>query len=397
MLVKIKNIEPNPFRHVERYPLRPEKLAALKQSMESTGFWDNIVARPHPAGKGRYQIAFGHHRLHVLRELKKPGDAVELIVRDLDDTRMLKIMAAENMSEWASSASVEHETVRAVVGAFANQQVELGAVPGGTAHDRVRHAPLFKVGVKDRAAAHDRPYTAQTIATFLGWKPEKVKYALMAVELIEDGVLDEAEFKDLSSEQAKAVVQETRKALPTEPAAPAVTTTVTDEGPTRLWELRAPQEEQETSTTGGPADGPRDVCRERVAGVPQDDDVTSPGGARARAAKVGKAVADAIKDGKASTKTAKKLGAAMRGEETREPEVLPAPAQEPACREDVEIIRAFADLLESYCINGEIVPEVEARYRDVGGLAEQVQAQCRRMGRPVQALWALLTRLGFQP
>ena len=45
MEIQIKDIRPNPFRNLEAYPPDKEKVKALKESIDSTGFWDNILAR----------------------------------------------------------------------------------------------------------------------------------------------------------------------------------------------------------------------------------------------------------------------------------------------------------------------------------------------------------------
>src|SRR5262245_65781160 len=94
MRFRLKDIDPNPFRHMERYPIRRDKIDALKASIEQTTFWDNIVARK--AGQ-RAQIAYGHHRLVTLKEMYGPHHEVNLIVRALDDNAKLSIMANEDM------------------------------------------------------------------------------------------------------------------------------------------------------------------------------------------------------------------------------------------------------------------------------------------------------------
>ena len=45
MKVKLKDVHPNPFRNMERYPIHKQKILQLKNSIQSTDFWDNIVAR----------------------------------------------------------------------------------------------------------------------------------------------------------------------------------------------------------------------------------------------------------------------------------------------------------------------------------------------------------------
>ncbi len=129
---------------------------------------------------------------------------------------MLQIMANENMEEWGSSAWVEMETVDAVVQAYAAGQIELER-PHPTAGS-VRFAGSASTD------ADRRPFTAQTVARFLGWTfgegiaQDKVKVALAALELIRDGVLTESQFVDLRTKQAEALVQQTRRALRDEDA-----------------------------------------------------------------------------------------------------------------------------------------------------------------------------------
>lgn len=207
--VRLDHLDANPFRHIERYPIREEKIAALQESIFETGFWDNLVGRK--AGD-RVQIAYGHHRREALLRSFDPDHEVSVVVRDFDDEHMLKIMARENMEEWGSSVIVEHETIRAVVEAYAEGRIEL-AQPGPMARD-IRYAPSF-VPDPDRG---QHPYTAQSVAEFLGWvepsgRPQqKVSDALAALAFIEEGTLSEADFVGLSTAQARAVVEDARRA-----------------------------------------------------------------------------------------------------------------------------------------------------------------------------------------
>lgn len=211
---KIKDILPNPFRHIEHYPIKRAKVDALKESIESTGFWDNIVARPK---NGKVEIAYGHHRLAALKEFYGPNEDINLIVRKLDDSTMLKMMARENMEEWGTSVVVEHETIRAVVEAYAEGRIELPGLPPKLSESQLRHAPSFAPG--SPPAAGGLPYTAQMIADFIGWlKPDgrpqdKVFDALTALYFIEEGILKVSDFEGLTTTQAQAVVQEARRVI----------------------------------------------------------------------------------------------------------------------------------------------------------------------------------------
>lgn len=215
MKIKLSDISPNPFRHIERYPIREDKIEALRESIRTTEFWDNVVARVTDGGA---EIAYGHHRLEALRREYGPDHEIDLIVRELDDELMLKIMANENMEQWGNVAAIEHETLRSVVQAYAEGKIQLSPPASKGRESYRRNAPSFVQG--DVAADREHmPYTAQTVADFLGWTESpggkaqrRVNDGLSALELIESGALDEKAFAGLTSYQAAAVVQQARKA-----------------------------------------------------------------------------------------------------------------------------------------------------------------------------------------
>ena len=61
MILKLKDILPNPFRDLRANPLIEDKIVELVGSIHLTGFWDNVVVRKNADGK--YELAYGHHRL----------------------------------------------------------------------------------------------------------------------------------------------------------------------------------------------------------------------------------------------------------------------------------------------------------------------------------------------
>jgi len=109
MKVQIKDLHPNPYRDMEHYPIDQDKIQSLKDSIEQTGFWDNILAREI---NGVIQIAYGHHRLEALKQVMKPTDYVDIPVKKLDDATMIQIMANENMEQWEMRPGVINETVK---------------------------------------------------------------------------------------------------------------------------------------------------------------------------------------------------------------------------------------------------------------------------------------------
>jgi hypothetical protein len=202
MKFKLKNIKPNPFRLTDRYPIQKEKVEGLRESIRTTTFWDNIVARQRD---GHAEIAYGHHRIEALRLEYGPNHEVDPIVRDLDDETMLQIMVRENKEEWGASPEVERETIRAIVAAYGDGQVKLPAPdPRAIERSTVRYAPSFRFS----SGKNLNPYTAETLAEFTGWSPGKTASVLQALELIEKGgVLEESELVGLSKQETTSLVE----------------------------------------------------------------------------------------------------------------------------------------------------------------------------------------------
>jgi len=115
MPVKLKDILSNPFRNVEAYPADEKRVKTLMESIESSFFWENLMARPSPSAPGKYELAYGEHRIKALRNLGHK--TIQLTVNEnIDDTLMLKMMADENAEDYGSRPEVLHETVKAVRG-----------------------------------------------------------------------------------------------------------------------------------------------------------------------------------------------------------------------------------------------------------------------------------------
>ena len=108
MKVKVEDLKPNPYRNMEKYPIDREKTESLKISINETTFWDNILARK---VDGEIQIAYGHHRLLALQELGIKE--IDIPIKPIDNSNMIRIMANENMDQWGMNPSTTLETVRA--------------------------------------------------------------------------------------------------------------------------------------------------------------------------------------------------------------------------------------------------------------------------------------------
>ena len=210
-LIPLNKIKPNPFRNMDTYPINEAKVQTLCESYGRTGYWGNLVGRENEDG---VELAFGHHRRLAMQRSMKVNQPVEIIVKPLSDEAMLKMMADENMSEWGTSSIVEQETIRAVVQAYADGKVEL---PKVKRIDReTRNAPGFcRLGDRLNDIKPNRPYTAESIARFLGWMcgdqvSPRVRNALLVLETAESLNAPEeiaAITTGLSTDKAKEAVQ----------------------------------------------------------------------------------------------------------------------------------------------------------------------------------------------
>lgn len=174
MRVQIKDLKPNPFRDMKNYPINPEKIENLTNSINQTGFWDNILARKN---NGKIEIAYGHHRLVVLKKLKKPDDYVNIPIKELDDTNMIRIMANENMNEWDTNTMIIDETIRVTKKYLLSHEEIVESIYRILKIGRYR----TKYGISSRV-----------ISEFLGsglWYRERITKSLSRLKLEDEGEL----------------------------------------------------------------------------------------------------------------------------------------------------------------------------------------------------------------
>jgi hypothetical protein len=163
MKLKFKDVLSNPYRDLKGNPLLKEKIAELVASINTTGFWDNVVVRKNKAGK--YELAYGHHRVQAAIEAGL--ESADFIVKELDDSMMIQIMDAENRETYQCSPASVIESVKAVVAALAEGTIPPFNVDASTRKDAVRYAPSYVAG-KEPARIGEHPYTATLVAVFLG-------------------------------------------------------------------------------------------------------------------------------------------------------------------------------------------------------------------------------------
>lgn len=109
--VKVRDIEKNPYRDYSTYGIQEDKIASLVESINETGFWETVIGRQKDE---KVQIAFGHHRVEAARRVfKKPEDTIPIIIRELSDDMMRKMMVRENKTEYGCHPAAIDDAVKA--------------------------------------------------------------------------------------------------------------------------------------------------------------------------------------------------------------------------------------------------------------------------------------------
>jgi hypothetical protein len=110
-LVPLGKIKDNHWRNFDYYPIDDAQVATLRDSIKEHGFMGGVKVRPD--GNGGFELACGHHRI---RAAEKAGlDKVDILVDDMDDDQMIRLMQLENATQHGAQApAVMNETAAAV-------------------------------------------------------------------------------------------------------------------------------------------------------------------------------------------------------------------------------------------------------------------------------------------
>lgn len=198
MKVKIKDLLPNPFRDMENYPINECKVESLINSIDETGFWENILARKKD---DKFEIAYGHHRLVALKKIFQPDDEVDIPVKKISDEIMIKIMANENNELWGTNIKIIDETVRVVRQYLERRHIFKNIPPrkpGSHTFKAFDGLPL----PEPKETKHS--IIAWQISNWLGrgWPERRVYHSIERLGLIEKGELDREAVESLPHETA---------------------------------------------------------------------------------------------------------------------------------------------------------------------------------------------------
>lgn len=187
MRLKLKDLQPNPFRDYDNYPLVEAKVTALEDTIKETGFWNNIPVRKNGTG---YQIHFGHHRIQALKNVYGEEKMFNFPVDDVDDETMHKRMVAENAEEWGATTRQIDENVKTTK-AFLVNNLEIAA-------KYVEEPKIWLKRAKTQASQNDTAVGGVIILAYLqsintSWSKRKVDQSLARLKMIDtDGLNKEA-------------------------------------------------------------------------------------------------------------------------------------------------------------------------------------------------------------
>jgi ParB-like nuclease domain len=203
-LVPLSKIKDNPWRDRVRNPIDADRVEAIGISISKTKkYWLGTYGRE--VKGGFVELAFGHHRYEAAKAqgLKE----IPIIIEPFTDGEMLVWMAQENVR---GELPVVIEAVSAAVKALGEGKIEIDAPDPKTKTSFIRHAPSFIAGKVSSTTVVDHPYTAYSVARYLGYVKKASNTAKDSVQAAL-GILERAEITSLEGGK-----EGTKKALEVE-------------------------------------------------------------------------------------------------------------------------------------------------------------------------------------
>ncbi len=122
----IEILHPNP--HQPRRRFSDDELSELAASIREHGILQPIIVRPDPERQGEFQIVAGERRWRAAQQARL--HEVPVIVRDLDDQKVMEIALVENIQRSDLSPMEEAAAYRALIDRHGYSQEALGKIVG---------------------------------------------------------------------------------------------------------------------------------------------------------------------------------------------------------------------------------------------------------------------------
>jgi hypothetical protein len=218
---KLSNIAPNPFRDMTMFPIdTTTKVPSLIESMEKTGVWPSIIARPKDNmidGKMVDQAeliafiqsgadlsgivwekAFGHHRQAAVEAMG--FESMPIIPQIKTDEQMLLMMALENKEGFGANINSSLETVRQVRERLAASVADFDDFDAYVESNGGKVADCFFQTSKAFMAAQ-KAIGFRTVQRFLGetWNERDVRAPFAVLKAVEDGLFHQEDIINVPS------------------------------------------------------------------------------------------------------------------------------------------------------------------------------------------------------
>lgn len=164
--IRLQDLNPNPFKkYIRGGKLDEAKILRLVESIEQTGFWENVVCRK---DNGRYELGYGHKRIEAA--IRKLGRAHEIDIPclKLTDDQMIQMMAMENVTGEEESVEAQVDVVR-LAGKHLRERFER--------EKKLADPKTGKLATVANLPTDAAPDSAERISAFLGdknWSRRKV-------------------------------------------------------------------------------------------------------------------------------------------------------------------------------------------------------------------------------
>ena len=218
--IKLAQVLDNPNRDRVRFPTNVDKKAEIGESIDQTGFWDNLLTRIRNNqlkngtiitsaaqlqelidtgnidwDKEDYELAYGHHRIDVLRE--RNWDSMDVPVKFITDEAMIRIMANENKEGWGGGIHSILETVRQVYGQLDKQMGDFTTF--AEYQDEMSDKAIFSKKQFNDAKSQGIGY--RTIQAFLGesWSQASVRVPMTVLNAISKKYFTQEQIMDVPS------------------------------------------------------------------------------------------------------------------------------------------------------------------------------------------------------
>lgn len=107
--IALTDIVPNPWRDMKLYPIDTDHVREIRESIDDHGFFGGVKAR---RKNGRVELGCGHTRIEAARKAKL--DEVQIVIDDMDDDTMLRLMTDENATQAGANPGAVMNEVAAV-------------------------------------------------------------------------------------------------------------------------------------------------------------------------------------------------------------------------------------------------------------------------------------------